>query len=36
MRLFEWDENKRTSNKMKHSIDFKEAFYLSFRFSNKR
>ena len=28
MRLFEWDENKRTSNKMKHGIDFKEAQML--------
>ena len=28
MRLFEWDENKSTSNKMKHGIDFKEAQML--------
>jgi uncharacterized DUF497 family protein len=28
MRLFEWDENKSTSNIMKHGIDFKEAQML--------
>ena len=28
MRVFEWDKNKSTSNKMKHGIDFKEAQML--------
>jgi uncharacterized DUF497 family protein len=28
MRLFEWDENKSTSNKIKHGIDFKESQML--------